>query len=165
MRWKVMKALLNVNNCDSYTACLAVSAWQICLCSGQIALFIHFVSQNRAACTPSRRKPLESDFETIKLISNGAYGWGRALILERSLSLRKCECAERGSETESECLECVVPYSWLKWQFNISSTNVTPMFMTQCPNACPNIVSAVRTNCAILCTPVKSSQISTVPRG
>ncbi|KAG7263507.1 LOW QUALITY PROTEIN: hypothetical protein CRUP_014249 [Coryphaenoides rupestris] len=24
--------------------------------------------------TPTRRKPLESDFETIKLISNGAYG-------------------------------------------------------------------------------------------
>ncbi|CDQ92513.1 unnamed protein product, partial [Oncorhynchus mykiss] len=31
-------------------------------------------TENRAACTPSRRKPLESDFETIKLISNGAYG-------------------------------------------------------------------------------------------
>uniref|UniRef100_A0A8C9SIQ8 non-specific serine/threonine protein kinase n=1 Tax=Scleropages formosus TaxID=113540 RepID=A0A8C9SIQ8_SCLFO len=30
--------------------------------------------QNRSACTPPRRKPLESDFETIKLISNGAYG-------------------------------------------------------------------------------------------
>ncbi|XP_034051985.1 microtubule-associated serine/threonine-protein kinase 3 isoform X5 [Gymnodraco acuticeps] len=30
--------------------------------------------QGRAACTPPRRKPLESDFETIKLISNGAYG-------------------------------------------------------------------------------------------
>ncbi|XP_017165534.1 microtubule-associated serine/threonine-protein kinase 3 isoform X2 [Poecilia reticulata] len=30
--------------------------------------------QSRAACTPPRRKPLESDFETIKLISNGAYG-------------------------------------------------------------------------------------------
>uniref|UniRef100_A0A3Q1IZV1 non-specific serine/threonine protein kinase n=1 Tax=Anabas testudineus TaxID=64144 RepID=A0A3Q1IZV1_ANATE len=29
---------------------------------------------SRAACTPPRRKPLESDFETIKLISNGAYG-------------------------------------------------------------------------------------------
>uniref|UniRef100_A0A8C7ZMQ7 non-specific serine/threonine protein kinase n=1 Tax=Oryzias sinensis TaxID=183150 RepID=A0A8C7ZMQ7_9TELE len=25
--------------------------------------------------TPTRRKPLESDFETMKLISNGAYGW------------------------------------------------------------------------------------------
>ncbi|XP_029110662.1 microtubule-associated serine/threonine-protein kinase 3 isoform X4 [Scleropages formosus] len=32
------------------------------------------VVQNRSACTPPRRKPLESDFETIKLISNGAYG-------------------------------------------------------------------------------------------
>uniref|UniRef100_A0A3Q3GCG4 non-specific serine/threonine protein kinase n=1 Tax=Kryptolebias marmoratus TaxID=37003 RepID=A0A3Q3GCG4_KRYMA len=31
-------------------------------------------STSRAACTPPRRKPLESDFETIKLISNGAYG-------------------------------------------------------------------------------------------
>ncbi|XP_040027484.2 microtubule-associated serine/threonine-protein kinase 3 isoform X2 [Gasterosteus aculeatus] len=31
-------------------------------------------SQSRAAGTPPRRKPLESDFETIKLISNGAYG-------------------------------------------------------------------------------------------
>uniref|UniRef100_A0A3B3UNN9 non-specific serine/threonine protein kinase n=1 Tax=Poecilia latipinna TaxID=48699 RepID=A0A3B3UNN9_9TELE len=30
--------------------------------------------ESRAACTPPRRKPLESDFETIKLISNGAYG-------------------------------------------------------------------------------------------
>uniref|UniRef100_A0A3Q2QBJ1 non-specific serine/threonine protein kinase n=1 Tax=Fundulus heteroclitus TaxID=8078 RepID=A0A3Q2QBJ1_FUNHE len=30
--------------------------------------------QSRAASTPPRRKPLESDFETIKLISNGAYG-------------------------------------------------------------------------------------------
>ncbi|XP_077580047.1 microtubule-associated serine/threonine-protein kinase 3 isoform X1 [Stigmatopora nigra] len=31
-------------------------------------------TQTRAVCTPPRRKPLESDFETIKLISNGAYG-------------------------------------------------------------------------------------------
>ncbi|XP_062411556.1 microtubule-associated serine/threonine-protein kinase 3 isoform X2 [Sardina pilchardus] len=30
--------------------------------------------QSRSLLTPSRRKPLESDFETIKLISNGAYG-------------------------------------------------------------------------------------------
>ncbi|XP_061588648.1 microtubule-associated serine/threonine-protein kinase 3 isoform X1 [Cololabis saira] len=30
--------------------------------------------QNRASCTPPRRKPLESDFDNIKLISNGAYG-------------------------------------------------------------------------------------------
>ncbi|XP_021177740.2 microtubule-associated serine/threonine-protein kinase 3 isoform X5 [Fundulus heteroclitus] len=30
--------------------------------------------ESRAASTPPRRKPLESDFETIKLISNGAYG-------------------------------------------------------------------------------------------
>ncbi|KAK7944609.1 hypothetical protein WMY93_000337 [Mugilogobius chulae] len=30
--------------------------------------------KSRAPCTPPRRKPLESDFETIKLISNGAYG-------------------------------------------------------------------------------------------
>ncbi|KAJ8374742.1 hypothetical protein SKAU_G00053220 [Synaphobranchus kaupii] len=30
--------------------------------------------ENKSACTPPRRKPLESDFETIKLISNGAYG-------------------------------------------------------------------------------------------
>ncbi|XP_066552234.1 microtubule-associated serine/threonine-protein kinase 3 isoform X3 [Amia ocellicauda] len=29
---------------------------------------------NRTTSTPSRRKPHESDFETIKLISNGAYG-------------------------------------------------------------------------------------------
>ncbi|XP_054594904.1 microtubule-associated serine/threonine-protein kinase 3 [Nothobranchius furzeri] len=31
-------------------------------------------AQSCAACLPPRRKPLESDFETIKLISNGAYG-------------------------------------------------------------------------------------------
>ncbi|MCI4383664.1 hypothetical protein PGIGA_G00029160 [Pangasianodon gigas] len=30
--------------------------------------------QNKSVLTPPRRKPLESDFETIKLISNGAYG-------------------------------------------------------------------------------------------
>ncbi|XP_011484457.1 microtubule-associated serine/threonine-protein kinase 3 isoform X2 [Oryzias latipes] len=30
--------------------------------------------QSRAVCTSSRRKPLEGDFDTIKLISNGAYG-------------------------------------------------------------------------------------------
>ncbi|XP_048198523.1 microtubule-associated serine/threonine-protein kinase 3 isoform X1 [Perognathus longimembris pacificus] len=30
--------------------------------------------ENRALVGPSRRKPCESDFETIKLISNGAYG-------------------------------------------------------------------------------------------
>ncbi|KAI1891846.1 hypothetical protein AGOR_G00147940 [Albula goreensis] len=30
--------------------------------------------ENKSVCTPPRRKPLESDFETIKLISNGAYG-------------------------------------------------------------------------------------------
>uniref|UniRef100_M4AA00 non-specific serine/threonine protein kinase n=1 Tax=Xiphophorus maculatus TaxID=8083 RepID=M4AA00_XIPMA len=32
------------------------------------------LEQQTTACTPPRRKPLESDFETIKLISNGAYG-------------------------------------------------------------------------------------------
>uniref|UniRef100_A0A8C1GWA4 non-specific serine/threonine protein kinase n=1 Tax=Cyprinus carpio TaxID=7962 RepID=A0A8C1GWA4_CYPCA len=32
------------------------------------------VNQNKSLPTPLRRKPLESDFETIKLISNGAYG-------------------------------------------------------------------------------------------
>ncbi|XP_042560363.1 microtubule-associated serine/threonine-protein kinase 3-like [Clupea harengus] len=32
------------------------------------------LEQNRSPLTPTRRKPLESDFETIKLISNGAYG-------------------------------------------------------------------------------------------
>uniref|UniRef100_A0A674ECA0 non-specific serine/threonine protein kinase n=1 Tax=Salmo trutta TaxID=8032 RepID=A0A674ECA0_SALTR len=41
---------------------------------------------NRAACTPSRRKPLESDFETIKLISNGAYG---AVFLVRHRETRQ----------------------------------------------------------------------------
>ncbi|ELK32298.1 Microtubule-associated serine/threonine-protein kinase 3 [Myotis davidii] len=30
--------------------------------------------ESRALIGPSRRKPCESDFETIKLISNGAYG-------------------------------------------------------------------------------------------
>lgn len=39
------------------------------------------LTQSRAACTPPRRKPLESDFETIKLISNGAYGWVRQASL------------------------------------------------------------------------------------
>ncbi|KAM9428346.1 microtubule-associated serine/threonine-protein kinase 3-like isoform 1-T1 [Salvelinus alpinus] len=43
-------------------------------------------TENRAACTPSRRKPLESDFETIKLISNGAYG---AVFLVRHRETRQ----------------------------------------------------------------------------
>ncbi|KAM9719945.1 microtubule-associated serine/threonine-protein kinase 3 isoform 3-T3 [Menidia menidia] len=42
--------------------------------------------QSRAACTPPRRKPLESDFETIKLISNGAYG---AVHLVRHKEMRQ----------------------------------------------------------------------------
>uniref|UniRef100_A0A8C4DLM2 non-specific serine/threonine protein kinase n=1 Tax=Dicentrarchus labrax TaxID=13489 RepID=A0A8C4DLM2_DICLA len=37
-------------------------------------------------CTPPRRKPLESDFETIKLISNGAYG---AVFLVRHKETRQ----------------------------------------------------------------------------
>uniref|UniRef100_A0A3Q1ATN3 non-specific serine/threonine protein kinase n=1 Tax=Amphiprion ocellaris TaxID=80972 RepID=A0A3Q1ATN3_AMPOC len=32
------------------------------------------ISRHGTTLTPTRRKPLESDFETIKLISNGAYG-------------------------------------------------------------------------------------------
>uniref|UniRef100_A0A665ULD6 non-specific serine/threonine protein kinase n=1 Tax=Echeneis naucrates TaxID=173247 RepID=A0A665ULD6_ECHNA len=43
-------------------------------------------TQTRAACTPPRRKPLESDFETIKLISNGAYG---AVFLVRHKETRQ----------------------------------------------------------------------------
>ncbi|XP_024908119.1 microtubule-associated serine/threonine-protein kinase 3 isoform X2 [Cynoglossus semilaevis] len=43
-------------------------------------------TQNRVACTPPRRKPLESDFETIKLISNGAYG---AVFLVRHKETRQ----------------------------------------------------------------------------
>uniref|UniRef100_A0A3Q1CLU4 non-specific serine/threonine protein kinase n=1 Tax=Amphiprion ocellaris TaxID=80972 RepID=A0A3Q1CLU4_AMPOC len=38
------------------------------------------------SCTPPRRKPLESDFETIKLISNGAYG---AVFLVRHKETRQ----------------------------------------------------------------------------
>uniref|UniRef100_A0A3Q4FZW9 non-specific serine/threonine protein kinase n=1 Tax=Neolamprologus brichardi TaxID=32507 RepID=A0A3Q4FZW9_NEOBR len=41
---------------------------------------------SRVACTPPRRKPLESDFETIKLISNGAYG---AVFLVRHKDTRQ----------------------------------------------------------------------------
>ncbi|XP_061549124.1 microtubule-associated serine/threonine-protein kinase 3 isoform X3 [Phycodurus eques] len=43
-------------------------------------------TQSRAVCTPPRRKPLESDFETIKLISNGAYG---AVFLVRHRETRQ----------------------------------------------------------------------------
>uniref|UniRef100_A0A672IL30 non-specific serine/threonine protein kinase n=1 Tax=Salarias fasciatus TaxID=181472 RepID=A0A672IL30_SALFA len=43
-------------------------------------------TSSRAACTPPRRKPLESDFETIKLISNGAYG---AVFLVRHKETRQ----------------------------------------------------------------------------
>ncbi|KAG7263270.1 hypothetical protein CRUP_011263 [Coryphaenoides rupestris] len=42
--------------------------------------------EGRAACTPPRRKPLESDFDTIKLISNGAYG---AVFLVRHRETRQ----------------------------------------------------------------------------
>uniref|UniRef100_A0A8C2HIL8 non-specific serine/threonine protein kinase n=1 Tax=Cyprinus carpio TaxID=7962 RepID=A0A8C2HIL8_CYPCA len=43
--------------------------------------------QNKSLPTPLRRKPLESDFETIKLISNGAYG---KKILCKSMVTRNC---------------------------------------------------------------------------
>uniref|UniRef100_A0A8C7V4L4 non-specific serine/threonine protein kinase n=1 Tax=Oncorhynchus mykiss TaxID=8022 RepID=A0A8C7V4L4_ONCMY len=42
--------------------------------------------QNKCPQTPTRRKPLESDFETIKLISNGAYG---AVYLVRHRNTRQ----------------------------------------------------------------------------
>ncbi|XP_056453064.1 microtubule-associated serine/threonine-protein kinase 3 isoform X1 [Gadus chalcogrammus] len=45
--------------------------------------------ESRVACTPPRRKPMESDFETIKLISNGAYG---AVFLVRHKETRQ-RCA------------------------------------------------------------------------
>ena len=35
----------------------------------------------------------------------------------------------------------VLPYSWLKCQNDISSTNTTPMFMTNWPNACSNMLT------------------------
>ncbi|XP_031678382.1 microtubule-associated serine/threonine-protein kinase 3 isoform X4 [Oncorhynchus kisutch] len=44
------------------------------------------VEQNKCPQTPTRRKPLESDFETIKLISNGAYG---AVYLVRHRNTRQ----------------------------------------------------------------------------
>uniref|UniRef100_A0AAQ5ZA87 non-specific serine/threonine protein kinase n=1 Tax=Amphiprion ocellaris TaxID=80972 RepID=A0AAQ5ZA87_AMPOC len=45
-----------------------------------------YFSKSQTACTPPRRKPLESDFETIKLISNGAYG---AVFLVRHKETRQ----------------------------------------------------------------------------
>uniref|UniRef100_A0AAZ3Q566 non-specific serine/threonine protein kinase n=1 Tax=Oncorhynchus tshawytscha TaxID=74940 RepID=A0AAZ3Q566_ONCTS len=42
--------------------------------------------ENKCPQTPTRRKPLESDFETIKLISNGAYG---AVYLVRHRNTRQ----------------------------------------------------------------------------
>lgn len=36
---------------------------------------LYFVSKSSNASLKLQRKPRESDFETIKLISNGAYGW------------------------------------------------------------------------------------------
>ena len=41
-----------------------------------------FLSKSSNASLKLRRKPRESDFETIKLISNGAYGW---VIQENSI--------------------------------------------------------------------------------
>ncbi|XP_067108643.1 microtubule-associated serine/threonine-protein kinase 3 isoform X3 [Osmerus mordax] len=43
-------------------------------------------TEGRAVCTPPRRKPVESDFDTIKLISNGAYG---AVFLVRHRETRQ----------------------------------------------------------------------------
>ncbi|CDQ60216.1 unnamed protein product [Oncorhynchus mykiss] len=48
--------------------------------------FDESVEQNKCPQTPTRRKPLESDFETIKLISNGAYG---AVYLVRHRNTRQ----------------------------------------------------------------------------
>uniref|UniRef100_A0A674DXX6 non-specific serine/threonine protein kinase n=1 Tax=Salmo trutta TaxID=8032 RepID=A0A674DXX6_SALTR len=44
------------------------------------------LEQTCPACTPSRRKPVESDFDTLKLISNGAYG---AVFLVRHRETRQ----------------------------------------------------------------------------
>uniref|UniRef100_A0A3Q3W3I0 non-specific serine/threonine protein kinase n=1 Tax=Mola mola TaxID=94237 RepID=A0A3Q3W3I0_MOLML len=51
-----------------------------------LILGFSIINLSRAACTPPRRKPLESDFETIKLISNGAYG---AVFLVRHKETRQ----------------------------------------------------------------------------
>uniref|UniRef100_A0A3Q3DQA6 non-specific serine/threonine protein kinase n=1 Tax=Hippocampus comes TaxID=109280 RepID=A0A3Q3DQA6_HIPCM len=53
---------------------------------GQLGLTRDPLEGSRAVCTPPRRKPLESDFETIKLISNGAYG---AVFLVRHRETRQ----------------------------------------------------------------------------
>uniref|UniRef100_A0A674DYN9 non-specific serine/threonine protein kinase n=1 Tax=Salmo trutta TaxID=8032 RepID=A0A674DYN9_SALTR len=54
----------------------------------QLRKFYNYITHtmNRAACTPSRRKPVESDFDTLKLISNGAYG---AVFLVRHRETRQ----------------------------------------------------------------------------
>uniref|UniRef100_A0A667YIR2 non-specific serine/threonine protein kinase n=1 Tax=Myripristis murdjan TaxID=586833 RepID=A0A667YIR2_9TELE len=54
--------------------------------AGYIYFSVYSYVHSRAACTPPRRKPLESDFETIKLISNGAYG---AVFLVRHKETRQ----------------------------------------------------------------------------
>ncbi|XP_077389642.1 microtubule-associated serine/threonine-protein kinase 3-like isoform X1 [Festucalex cinctus] len=43
-------------------------------CSPSVSVEPDVENKTPQAVTPTRRKPLESDFETIKLISNGAYG-------------------------------------------------------------------------------------------
>ncbi|XP_077572524.1 microtubule-associated serine/threonine-protein kinase 3 isoform X2 [Stigmatopora nigra] len=43
-------------------------------CSPSVSIEQDAENKTQQAVTPTRRKPLESDFETIKLISNGAYG-------------------------------------------------------------------------------------------
>lgn len=59
---------------------------------------VYLVIQSRVACTPPRRKPLESDFETIKLISNGAYGWVRQTSLYKSSCIAATESPTKAEQ-------------------------------------------------------------------
>lgn len=68
---------------------------------------VYLVIQSRVACTPPRRKPLESDFETIKLISNGAYGWVRKTSLY--CGHREPNTRRRETEMKACCIIFVFP--------------------------------------------------------
>lgn len=70
--------------------------------------------ESRALIGPSRRKPCESDFETIKLISNGAYGSNRSLWSVTSSHLPRTRLWSACSAPSRPGATCV--WSWSMWK-------------------------------------------------
>ena len=103
--------MITLNLCSSLIHVFMLQWCSRCIPFIYLISFFICVIQSRAACTPPRRKPLESDFETIKLISNGAYGWVRqSLGLPDSVTLWTSKCPYN-KEEKKKCRICCGNFS------------------------------------------------------